>query len=738
MGRVARFFRGAIAYESVSASILRLLLAAVPFGLKMAHWEWPDGHPPPDVGASCALASALFVVVACTYAVLGRAALGDRFEAWLHRASVGSLLVGVAALSPTEESAVKLWWLAISVHAALVYLAWPLLSRVPGVLRRLNPAQLRQCRNLFFIGLFLKLALSPLMRHDDVFTMLDMIHWGYEQPFNVYGHSPRYTAGAKEGVCADYYPLAMSYSGVVHALYAPAFADLEPQPAQGGAAEHRHIFFMRLGYLWFDLATAILLLAMFAEPRRALWAFALWWLNPVAVYVTYVFGQFDIIIGFMVLLCVWLEERRSYALSAACLGIGALFKLMPIAALPLACLDRKSWRERAVVVGAGLGVFLAVLWPFLHSRDFVQYVIFGTMSQKAFESPLLLGGGRPVYLFAVGMILYAFYLFARRQSVGALQITTLTGAILMVGIPTNPQWLLWFLPVFCVAMVRTGTVKVAWLLFASFFLSAASMVSHLFPFNITSTFLADAAYFGYVLEKIVGISVGSAVGARLLEVSTVVIAYQLIRGAVGQASVDLPSWLVPAGRALAIAVVVVLAGGLWWEIAPTRSQASVSATHITTADPTEAAFIVRFEKPVEVRGLTIPRFPLPLNPDILTVGRMNQRGGVYVQVGANEFSARRTTARYYFPRPIKIPAGEALRVAYSMWDNLDPALSNLDLTLTFDEPEKAPVFDRLRAHLSEDRGFAILYLVVLTIGLLLAFGAWRPRAGGALTSQDGG
>src|SRR2546422_9519863 len=91
---------------------------------------------------------------------------------------------------------------------------------------------------------------------------------------------------------------------------------------------------LKLPYLTFDLATAVLLLWLVREPLPAIRAFKIWLFHPVVVYVIYFFGQFDLIPVFFVILAYYFHQhgRKSAALFA--LAVAILFKDFAIALAP--------------------------------------------------------------------------------------------------------------------------------------------------------------------------------------------------------------------------------------------------------------------------------------------------------------------------------------------------------------------------------------------------------------------
>ena len=99
----------------------------------------------------------------------------------------------------------------------------------------------------------------------------------------------------------------------------------------------RFLFLMKLPYLFFDLGLLWLLMKFTRTPgatfctkpcaTRATW----WWaLNPLLIYVCYIFGQFDIIPAFLIALAAYLAFKKKNIPAMVSLGIGAALKSFPI------------------------------------------------------------------------------------------------------------------------------------------------------------------------------------------------------------------------------------------------------------------------------------------------------------------------------------------------------------------------------------------------------------------------
>jgi len=121
------------------------------------------------------------------------------------------------------------------------------------------------------------------------------------------------------------------------------------------ATEIPHPLFVlatKLPMILADLGTGLLLAAMTRELTgsrgRAELAAAVWFFNPLSIWVGSVHGQFDSIPAFLTVLALSLMWRRQWLGVGVALSLGVLFKLYPIYLLPVAAvfaLTEEPWRS---------------------------------------------------------------------------------------------------------------------------------------------------------------------------------------------------------------------------------------------------------------------------------------------------------------------------------------------------------------------------------------------------------
>jgi Gpi18-like mannosyltransferase len=174
----------------------------------------------------------------------------------------------------------------------------------------------------------------------------------------------------------------------------------------------------------FDTATAVLIYVFVRKRldfKLALLATALYAFNPAVVFNAAVWGQFDAIYTFLLVLSLMLALTSKPELSAVTYILGVLAKPQSIALLPLIVFlifKKKGWRRLLTSILAGAATLLAVIIPFEWSNPitFLTDIYFGAYggyevtSVNAFNMWALGGLWVPDgNLFIVGWILFGAF-----------------------------------------------------------------------------------------------------------------------------------------------------------------------------------------------------------------------------------------------------------------------------------------------------------------------------------------
>ena len=250
---------------------------------------------------------------------------------------------------------------------------------------------------------------------------------------------------------------------------------------------------LKLPYLAFDLASAILLLWLVPEPQPAIRAFKIWLFNPIVLYVSYFFGQFDVIAVFFVILAFYYNQhgRRNAALLA--LSVAILFKDFAIVLVPfflVLYLEQKlgffaRFKELLRVALASAAPLAAQFLIALGQTPFYEsanYALTGDQMNGFFGRSIYNRGepGVPliqgfltfigysmklttfspipdvIYVFPLAyLMLFVAWILLRGKDAGKLWNATVVLFLLIYALNLfHPQWFLWGQPFLIVLVAR--------------------------------------------------------------------------------------------------------------------------------------------------------------------------------------------------------------------------------------------------------------------------------------------
>jgi Gpi18-like mannosyltransferase len=257
----------------------------------------------------------------------------------------------------------------------------------------------------------------------------------------------------------------------------------------------------------FDTATAFLIFVFVRKRldfKTALLATSLYAFNPAVVFNAAVWGQFDAIYTFLLVLSLMLALSSKPELSAVAFTLGILTKPQSIALLPLVAFlifKKNGWRRLLTSLLAGAAMVFAVIIPFEWSNPvtFLSDIYFGAYggydytSVNAFNTWAL--GGLWVHdgpLFIVGWIFFgaftAFTLYVLHKRFNA------SGEMLVL---------------FSAFMLFFGFFMLPTRIHERYLFPAISMLTLMFPFikkirplyvALTATLFANISYVLYWLN----------------------------------------------------------------------------------------------------------------------------------------------------------------------------------------------------------------------------------------------
>ncbi len=174
------------------------------------------------------------------------------------------------------------------------------------------------------------------------------------------------------------------------------------------------LFWAKLPFLCFHLGSAWLF-SQFFTKRQKLWFF-FWLLNPIAIFINFMEGQFDSIPVFFFLLSLYYGLKKDQPIAAAlALGIGGAYKHYPFLLLiPFTLILQQGTKKRLLFFFAAVIPYILLMFPELN-KDFLDSLLFSE-NQKMFQSGISLGN----VTISFYVILYAFFfaklIFEKRKT----------------------------------------------------------------------------------------------------------------------------------------------------------------------------------------------------------------------------------------------------------------------------------------------------------------------------------
>lgn len=138
--------------------------------------------------------------------------------------------------------------------------------------------------------------------------------------------------------------------------------------------DKRFLFWVKLPYLIIHGLSAFVF-SKFFPTNRFKW-FLFWLLNPIVIFVCFMFGQFEIIPAFFIILSLYLAKREKVYLSFLALGMGAAYKNFPfLLVFPFFFYLTKGTKEKLVSLILLILPYVLSLSPYLN-KDYLKFAVF--------------------------------------------------------------------------------------------------------------------------------------------------------------------------------------------------------------------------------------------------------------------------------------------------------------------------------------------------------------------------
>lgn len=308
-------------------------------------------------------------------------------------------------------------------------------------------------KRLVLLALILRLLLMPFTGHED----LRLINFASQDVFSS-GLGSIYNTDK-----SVYPPPIYIFEAAWQKLMSPFLGEhfrpwltLPTQSSYQDPLAFRYLFLLKVPYLLFDFGILYLLLKLFKTDKEKRLTGLVWLFNPVVIYITYMFGQFDVIPTFLSLWAIYLSLGGWLVLAGLILGVAASFKLFPLYFLiPMLILSRTSLVKKGIAGLLGILPVVLVSLPVLKIPNYVANVISSTHTQIMQNVSFYIGGDERIYVFVIAYTFLCLWLFWRREKIDNLWRVASIILLLFYSLTAfNPQWFLWVIPFFVIWWVK--------------------------------------------------------------------------------------------------------------------------------------------------------------------------------------------------------------------------------------------------------------------------------------------
>jgi uridine kinase len=224
-----------------------------------------------------------------------------------------------------------------------------------------------------------------------------------------------------------------------------------------------------LGYAFTLVAADIGLLVVLRQllPNRERLLLAVYWLSPIILVASYVFGLNDLIPVLLLCLALYNVKRLSFVQAGIFCGAAVSAKLSMVLAVPffLIYLLRNSALRHlfpAYIKGFGIAVFVFCL-PFVLSHSGLQMLFGNPEMSKVYQFTFRVGSSTQIFVLPLTymLMLYAAWR-VRRLNFDLFNAILGTAFLLVVLLTTaSPGWFIWVMPLLVFYQAMSGRIAIA-------------------------------------------------------------------------------------------------------------------------------------------------------------------------------------------------------------------------------------------------------------------------------------
>lgn len=421
---------------------------------------------------------------------------------------------------------------------------------------------------IFILAFVLRLILMPISAHSDLLSInmypdllvkehiVDILSYSKEkvdrQNFSFYPPLTYYTIGIFQ---IPYSLVSDTFSQWMTQLRSESGKDFMGQTANElinspNSMLYKDLFLAKLPYLFFDIAS-LFILYKFAKGKIISKSILLLWLfNPVLIYGTYIFGQFDTIPSFFVILGFYLL-RKNPTLAILAIGIAAAYKNYALFFIPpISFIYGYNMKEKVKLILVGISPTLFFILPTLFSNP--NQAIFAVFNKILIKSDTMLVGwalysqyvryGLLLLFYALVTVL-ALVLKIKDKWRFAISLCLISGLLLLTLAPrTSLHYLFWLTPLILLWFknVKSAAIVtvVQFVSFASFKILANQLQLGLFA-PINPIYFSQLPTFNGLIDQIIPYKIFSTFGFTIYHLFNFVLIFTVLKELFFQTEIDI-------------------------------------------------------------------------------------------------------------------------------------------------------------------------------------------------------
>jgi len=196
-----------------------------------------------------------------------------------------------------------------------------------------------------------------------------------------------------------------------------------------------------------DLAMLWLLPKFFKKDKNKKLVQLVWAFNPLAIFVSSIMGQMDIVIAFLLTLALYYFKEHKLFLSVVFISLSALIKPAGLILLPLVLIPeirRQHYRHTILLGLAGLGTYIIGILPFIGSASYRYYALFAEQINKSTYAGISIASGTDIPFFFMAYLYILLLFWSKKISFKTAFGTALLSSLAFTHF--HPQWLVWITP----------------------------------------------------------------------------------------------------------------------------------------------------------------------------------------------------------------------------------------------------------------------------------------------------